>query len=320
MLLLRAEFKKLVKSKATWVVGVLVLAFVLFVHVQTLRFQHEIALELPRLEQELNSPGSLCESPCSAGDEASIKQQLRAQIAQHARYLEVSRTALSPLAGPVVAIGLASSAVGVGLALLLIVGSLGMEFDNRTLKAVLPREPSRWRFVLAKMTSAFLLALVMVAVTASTFALANGLLADRLGPGPGARIPWSALNAPPVWILIVAPLLVLAVAVALGVIASVISRSGLGGLIGACAFLAADRLVATTSRVASPFTVSYNVWSLDKGFREWLGSQVSVSTQIWPQVFPRPEGSLAVAALFLLATTALAAGYAVLAFRRQEIA
>src|SRR5712691_4726186 len=103
MLLMRAEFKKLVKSKGMWLVGFLVVGFFFFIQLQTFRFQHDLAAELPGLERELANPAPLCGRRCHPDELSSIRQQLEQQVSDHRRSLEVARTALSPMAGPVVA-------------------------------------------------------------------------------------------------------------------------------------------------------------------------------------------------------------------------
>jgi len=321
--LLRAEFAKLLKSRGFWAVGLLALIFMIFVQIQSYRLQHDTAIESTRLEALLADPEAIrCgPGPCSQAETTRIQDQLRQELQSNRESLRVGRAALRPKAGSVVAVGFLASACGVAVGLLIGAGGFGLETESRTLRMVVPRIASRWRLLIAKVEAGTTLSLLLVAISSGFLALSNWLVAPRLGPGRGEVVSWNALNVPPLRILILAPILTSVLFVSLGVAAAVVLRSGFRGLVGATALLAFDRVIATYWRGGTRATLSYNMWSFQRGFQSWLGPRVSsVTSQFWPQVYPQRAAGALISGLVLGSAAVLACLVAVLAFRRQDIA
>ncbi|MGZ3391465.1 MAG: ABC transporter permease subunit [Isosphaeraceae bacterium] len=320
-LLLRAEAVKLLRAKRTWIAVILLLAFVLFLHLQSMRVARGYLNDTHSLSHILEDPSRITcgNTACTPAARTEIEQRLRQTLTSDERQLQIARRAFSPGAGPIVATGLFSTAVGAAAGLLVSTGSLGLEFDNRTLRTLLPRRPSRTRFLCAKMTAGFLLCLGLTAFAAVLIVLFNWALASRIGPGLGPTPTSSSAAGPSAILMVVAPVVVVGVMVAMGSAFGVLMRSGLGAFVGTGALLSIDRLAAISSKVAAPYTLSFNVWSLGTAFGRWVGTQVSVTNQLWPQGFPRAARPPLEAFLFLMVVLLAGFGAALGCFWRQEI-
>jgi ABC-type transport system involved in multi-copper enzyme maturation permease subunit len=182
-----------------------------------------------------------------------------------------------PIGIGALAAGMSASLPGALAVLLLAAGHVAQEWSGRTIKAVLTQEGRRWRVLAAKLVSLWLAAVgimlvVWIALAVASFAFARYPIAGpRLSVAAGWRTAGPQLSR---------ALLVLAVFVALGVVASVLTRNTLGAFSTAFGFLIGSMIVANFQPVTRG-TLTYWVTG-------WMGYQVAdtASFSVWPASVP----------------------------------
>lgn len=327
-LLLRAELKKLARSLG--VVGVVLLFIGIFGLYQTRAyssvssFQHTVQ----QMEDILEGAQDDCPEdrrevrPIGPGGCYELTPEQREgrlyQLRTFRERIVVGETQLTPAGGVPVVLGLLSSAIGIAMALLLTATGVGMELTNGTLRGSLMRQPSRLRFLLSKCSALLGLGAGIALASIGVLALMNwihGLL--TAAPG-GAGVPWQALALPPMWIQIGMPLLVLALFIAMGTAFALGLRSPVAAIAGPGALLLVDAVVARSWTVVAPYTMTFNIHSLGRGFQEDAANALT-TIWVWTAEFPGVQKSITWSLLALLVVLALSAGAAFFIFQRQEI-
>lgn len=290
MLLLRAELRKLRRPLTVWVLGLGIGLTVLLAWggLQNTRMD----LGSPSYRQpdpvscaDLGLPaGPGCErrirefgqdTAASAAKEAARSLAEAHQAAAQDVYVE------QPVSAAGMAAGLAASFPGLALVALLAAGHVGGEWSGRTLKTVLVVEGRRWRLLVAKAVSLWIVAVglltAMWAALAATSPIWRAAFALPV-PDPSLREQWD-LAAP----LLARALAVLAVFALLAVAAATVTRSVVGTLsvtIG----------VTVAGLVTTAFSAISN-WTLGAWIAAWMRfpAQANVVTSFWSRLEGEPS-------------------------------
>ncbi len=258
--------------------------------------------------------------------EAQARQAFQVFLRQEAARARVARAMQTPSGVGYLAAGMMASLIGAVALLLLAGGHIGNEWSGRTIKQVFVQEGRRWRVVLAKFVSLWLVGvLLLIVVWAGLAALAPVLAplyrlrAPSVSAGAALRI-----SLPVVW----RALLVLAAFAALGTLCAAVTRNTLGAFFLGFAFV-----------IASQFLAGYKVigrWTLTQHVAGWMGFHPSdiVLNHFWRDDFSQIGSGGHGGAVFiagphfpthvlgligLLATIALCLGLASLRIERSDV-
>jgi ABC-type transport system involved in multi-copper enzyme maturation permease subunit len=219
----------------------------------------------------------------------------------------------NPLGGGILAAGMMASMIGAVAILLLAAGHVGNEWTGKTIKQVLTQEGRRWRVIVAKMLSLWLVGVgllaglwLALAILAPIFRAAYHLPVPSVSASAALR-----MSLKPT----VRALLVIAVFVALGTLAAVITRNTLGSFFLGFAFIVGSMILAGFKAVAA-FTLDYHV----AGWMGFHGSEFGMPTYLWRDSFyPAKPPTHAVGLIGLAVTVAVFVGLALLRVERSDV-
>jgi len=242
-------------------------------------------------------------------DQAIAQAQAQAQqgfqefVRQEAGPARSAKAMQNPLGGGILAAGMMASMVGAVALLLLAAGHVGNEWSGKTIKQVLAQEGRRWRVLLAKLFSLWLLGIALLlvlwgalAILAPIFASAYHLPVPSVSGGSALslslRVAWRAL-------------LVLAAFATLGTLCAVVTRNTLGSFFLAFAFVIASQILAPYKWIGR-FTLASHVAG-------WMGFHSSdlALNHLWrddfyPLKFPTHTAGLIGLAVTIVVFVALA--------------
>ena len=221
-------------------------------------------------------PGAQCDQLVArANTEAqSAFQEFLKQEASQAR---LARALQEPLGAGYLAAGMMASLVGAVAMLLLAAGHVGNEWSGRTIKQVFVQEGRRWRVLLAKFLSLWMIGMLLLIVLWAALAALAPVFASSYHLGvPGVSAGSAlAISLHVAW----RSLLVLAAFAALGTLSAAVTRNTLGAFFLGFAFV-----------IASQFMAGYKVigrWTLAQHVAGWMGFHPSdiVLNHLWRDDF-----------------------------------
>jgi ABC-type transport system involved in multi-copper enzyme maturation permease subunit len=267
--------------------------------------------------------GPQCDQAIAQAD-AEGRRAFQDFLRQEAAQAREVRALQSPLGVGFLAGGMMASLVGAVAMLLLAGGHIGNEWSGRTIKQVFVQEGQRWRVVLAKFLSLWIIGVFLLivlwaalAALAPVFAAAYHL---SVPPVPATKTLWLSLHV--VW----RALLVLAAFAALGTLTAAVTRNTLGAFFLGFAFVIASQLLAGYKVIGR--------WTLAQHVAGWMGFHPSdlVLNHLWRDDFSQVERgsgfflrvnpwypSHVVGLIGLLATIALCLAVAWLRIERSDV-
>jgi hypothetical protein len=316
--LLRAELAKLRRPLVVWVALVLLGSAGLLAWGGIDSAAGAYRLGLRGDGDPAASPGPSCGQLRAEGEECRRRQEaVRAALRSAAREQVSTAGAARILQHPVgigrLAAGVTASLPGVVALLLLAAGHVGGEWSGRTLTSVLTQERRRWRVLMAKLASLWLLGVGLLAAT--WLGLVPLAIAFRWGfelPGP----PMSGADAwAQAWPAALRSLLVIAAVSALGTLAGVAARGQLGALLLGFAVVALSMVAAGLPRLARG-TLAYWI----AGWMRFRPQSV-FPDHLWNDGFPEgvPPPSVQAGLWGLLAVVLLAGGAALVSMARADV-
>lgn len=217
------------------------------------------------------------------------------------------------------ALAMAGSALttGGGAFLGILFGALafGIEYEQQTLRTILPAVGSRSRLLLSKLMAAILyVALVAAVLGAALIALYAFLGAYTPIVGPSAAT-WADTDGPSVWFVPLSVLLTFTLACVIAMAATVAARSAVFGGLAALGVFIVDSFVARSESV-SQFTITSLVRSFAAPYTRAVGGEFR--SLMW---FPAAsESSLMLSALWLVVLALLVLAGGGLLLRAQDVA
>lgn len=213
--------------------------------------------------------------------EAEARQAFQAFLRTEALQARAASAIQDPLGVGYLAAGMMASLVGAVAMLLLAAGHVGNEWSGRTIKQVFVEEGRRWRVLLAKLVSLWMVGVALLIVLWAALAALAPVFAStyHLGvPGVSAGTALK-ISLPVVW----RSLLVLAAFAALGTLCAVVTRNTLGAFFLGFAFVIASQLLAGYRVVGR--------WTLAQHVAGWMGFHPSdiVLNHIWRDDFSTVE-------------------------------
>ena len=232
--------------------------------------------QIPTCEALQLAPGPECDKAQERARQA-YQSQLAAMKRQANADRQLVRSAAvqqSPIGAGLMAASLMASLVGAIAIFLLAAGQFGGEWTGGTIATVLTQDSRRWRLLLGKFLSLFLLAQVLLLAMWALLALL-AFLFQAAYPLPGTQAVSAtdafAIAAP----AIARSVLVTAVFCALGVLAAVVTRNSLGTLL-----LALGGLVLWMMLVLFPSLATLSVGYWVSGWMGFSSAGVSYG-QVW---------------------------------------
>jgi hypothetical protein len=300
--MIRAELLRLRAARGL-LAGVLVaLGLLVYAHYQGTQVTTDMSHGWERLEQ----------APTTLRDSSFLESQRLARVR-----IETAKTAYSPRGAAIVAMGMLSSGVGVGLAVILGAWSFGGEFTSPGLRYWALRQPRRFKIYGAKAATG---AACLVSSGLTLFlciALVNALANRRLSPLIKHGASWHSLTPGPVIRLVTPIALVCSLGFALGSLAVLITRSWSGGLLFAGGVVTSDLMLSRLLKPYSPWSMALNIWSVASGYR---GSLERVATPlVWIRDFPTQTPSALRASVYLILLTIALVGFGIERLRRLEL-
>lgn len=301
--LTRAELMKLYRVRGLWIATAVGFVLVLYSQYRTYQIWGDIAAGAVRFTESAQA----LPEPERSRTIFMVEQQLRQISYVKAGYGWEGALAM---AGSTLATG-----GGAFLGVLFGVLAFGIEYEQQTLRTILPAIGSRARLLLSKVLAAIIyVALVAAALGAALTALYAFLGARTPIVGPSAAT-WADTNGPPVWIAPLSVLLTFTLACVVAMAATIAARSAVLGGLTALGVLVVDSFVAQSESVAQ-FTITSLVRSFAVPYTRAVGGEFR--SLMW---FPSAsESSFIVGALWLVILTLLVLAGGGLLLRRQDVA
>ena len=213
--------------------------------------------------------------------EAEARQAFQGFLQTEAAQARTAGAMQNPLGVGFLAAGMMASLVGAVAMLLLAGGHVGNEWSGRTIKQIFVQEGRRWRVLLAKFLSLWVVGVLLVivlwaalAALAPVFAASYHLGVPRVSTGIALGISLRVASR---------SLLVLAAFAALGTLSAAVTRNTLGAFFLGFAFV-----------IASQFLAGYRAigrWTLAQHVAGWMGFHPSdiVLNHFWRDDFSQVE-------------------------------
>lgn len=225
-------------------------------------------------------PGPQCDQVVARA-ETEARQAFQDFLRQEAAQARAASAMQNPLGQGYLAAGMMASLVGVVAILLLAGGHVGNEWSGRTIKQVFVQEGRRWRVLLAKFVSLWVMAVLLLVVVWAALAALAPVFATSYPLGVSGVSSSSALSLSlhVVW----RSLFVLAAFAALGTLSAVITRNTLGAFFLGFAFVIATQFLAGFRLIGR--------WTLTQHVTGWMGFHSSdiVVNHFWRDDFSSTE-------------------------------